>query len=468
MSLCVAGITALQLYYSYTNYRFAEKVFKRNTNEALLEARDSVTLIHHRNVENKFREWMNDTTFVKITSKWDDKQKTNIFTIKELHEHKENGQIEISLSIEAVTKKIDSMTPEMKKRFIDHMVETVDSGLKRGTVWFFTQGIGDRLSEAYYKTRIDSNVINEQYRLALARHGISLGFTLSENERGAAYCTKKVNFGVDDERWLKACFSQTGAYLLKQLKWVIAGSLALVLITMFCFWYTAHILLTQQKLSRLKDNFISNMTHEIHTPLTSITVTAEALKKFSHNEEERQNYIDIILHQSRKLAMLTDEILNGARLEKKGLEMGDSVDINQLLENVIADFDHNGKKIVLNLCTTSVIFSGNKLHLHNAVANLVDNALKYNSSPDPTVEITYSVGKNVTITVSDNGPGIPDADKKKVFDQFYRIPSGNVHDVKGYGLGLSYVKKVIEAHNGSITIEDNQPRGASFILTLPL
>ena len=106
--------------------------------------------------------------------------------------------------------------------------------------------------------------------------------------------------------------------------------------------------------------------------------------------------------------------------------------------------------------------------MHNAVANLVDNALKYNSSPDPIVEITCSVGKNVTITVSDNGPGIPDADKKKVFDQFYRIPSGNVHDVKGYGLGLSYVKKVVEAHNGSITIEDNQPRGASFILTLPL
>lgn len=467
MSLCVAGITALQLYFSHSNYKASEIAFAKDTNEAMLEAIDSTKQLHRVDVARQFREWVSDTTYAKISSKWDPIKKVTVFTLWQVRYPEREGSL--VLTMDQLKGNLAPITPKGRAMFLDQMEDLVRDQLKNGSVLFFTQDLGQRVNHAYFETPVSLDVFKKQYGLALKRRGIELAFTITDDRKaGDEYCTDNYNIGVRDEQWIMGCFSHTGSYLLREVKWIISGSLALIMITLVCFWYTARTLLSQQKLSRLKDDFISNMTHEIHTPLTSITVTAEALKKFSHNQKERQSYIDIILHQSRKLAVLTDEILTGARLEKEGLEMNDSIEVNQLLEDTLADFTHERDRLKLNYCPQSVTLKGNKLHLHNTIANLVDNALKYNTSPDPVVTIACSVGKNLKVTVSDNGPGISDADKKKVFDQFYRIPSGNVHDVKGYGLGLSYVKKVVGAHNGNITIEDNQPEGANFIITLPL
>ena len=166
-----------------------------------------------------------------------------------------------------------------------------------------------------------------------------VSFTIEErSEESGIFCTDSANLATQGERWVNACFEDTDMFLLARLKWVIAGSLLLILITLACFWYTARTLLTQQKLNNLKDDFINNMTHEIHTPLASVIVTTEALKKFSHDEEARRNYIDIILHQSKKLSTLTDEILTGAKLEKKGMALNDTIDINNLLQEIAGGF----------------------------------------------------------------------------------------------------------------------------------
>lgn len=467
MSLCVAGITALQLYYSYENYKFAERVFKKDANEALLEARDSSIVIHNNGVMEKFVKWMNDTSFVKIRCRYIEEQKTTQFLIKEVNPNSANGQTEVNLSIEEITERVDTITPKIKKIFIDHMVRTVDSGLEKGTVWFFTQALGDSLSKAYYQTPIDEKIITDQYRLALARREINMPFSFKKNPKITDFSTRKVNMSVDKPRWMQARFVFVNAYLLGKLKWVIIGSLVLIVITLACFWYTARTLLSQHKLNRMKDDFISNMTHEIHTPLASLLVTAEALKRFSHDEASRESYIDIILHQGGRLSALTEEILNDARLEKKGIAMDDEVEANMLIENILLDDEY--KTVQFQASATEVQFTGNAFHLGNAIRNLIDNALKYNMAPDTWVEVTCKVsGSLLIIEVADNGHGIPDSHKQKVFGPFYRVPSGNVHNVKGYGLGLSYVKKVIEAHKGSISIKDNQPSGAIFIIKLPL
>ncbi len=347
------------------------------------------------------------------------------------------------------------------------MVNTVDDGLQKGTVWFFTQGLGDSLSKAYYKTLIDDVIITKQYKLALARRGINMLFSFEKNPNPEDFATYKVNMSVDKPRWMQARFFGVDSYLFGKLKWVIAGSMLLIIITLACFWYTARTLLSQHKLNRMKDDFISNMTHEIHTPLASLLITAEALKKFSHDEASRESYIDIILHQGNRLSALTDEILNGARLEKKGIAPEDAIDLNALIQTILSEGEY--EEVQFEASMSEIPFTGDRFHFGNALRNLLDNALKYNTTTQPEVKIRCTItGKTLTIEVADNGPGIPDIHKEKVFGQFYRIPSGNVHNVKGYGLGLSYVQKVVEAHMGSISIKDNYPSGAIFIIKLPV
>lgn len=468
MSVCVAGVALLQLYYSYTNYISAQSVFKRDTEKAFDEAVDSAFVVRNENIVRDFRSWLLDTTYVEISCRWDESQDLTQFTIKELQPISTTGQNEISMNVEELDERADSITPEIKEKFVTTMEEVVRNGLKKNIVWFFTQGIGQRLTKAHSGTPIDIEIIEEQYRLALSRKGINLPFVLTERGNNESdFCTGMYNIGVKnpEERQLQACFNNTELYLLKQLKWVIISSALLIFITLFCFWYTAKVLLSQQKLSELKDDFISNMTHEIHSPLTSVIITAEALKEFDMGKEERDNYIDIILHQAVKLASLTDDILSGVKIDRKGINLEDAIKLNSVIEEVKLDYKD---KAIIQYVSSDIVFKGNKKHITAAISNLIENAIKYNTYNNTVVTIDGSIkGKEIIIKVADNGPGIPDEHKQKVFDEFYRIPTGNVHNVKGYGLGLSYVKKVINAHNGSVLVQDNFPNGSVFIIRIP-
>ena len=461
MSLCVAGITTLQLYFSYKNYTAATMAFKKDSNEAFFEAVDSTFSVHRQNVADDLGMWLADTTHIIISSKWDAERSASVFTIKELAaDGGESG--EIVMSVEGLNEK-GPMTPRAKEAFIKQMQDMVKQQLKSGGIIYFTQELGKKVNKAYFETPIHIKVLERQYARALKKRGMMLPFTISEGKRGA-FCTGEANLATQGKRWVRACFEDTDMFLLARLKWVIAGSLLLIVITLACFWFTAKTLLTQQKLNSLKDDFISNMTHEIHTPLTSVIVTAEALKKFSHDEEARSNYIDIILHQTKKLSGLTDEILTGTKLEKQGIMLNDTININQLLQEIALGFSG----VLLTVPNEQLYCKGNKLHLSNAITNLVDNAVKYNTSVKPVITLgCMAFDKEIIIAVTDNGPGIPDEHKHKIFGHFYRIPAGNVHDVKGYGLGLSYVQKVIRAHKGTITVKDNKPKGSIFEITLP-
>ena len=466
MSVCVAGIMLLQLYYSYSNFTVAQSAFREETENALGEAIDSALVVRNENIVKEFRGWLMDTSYVDITCKWDENKNMPMFTVKELQSIGPNRQNEISMSIEDFEGKVDAMTPEVKEKFVLAMEGVIRNGLKKGIVWFFTQGIGERLSKLKEDEQIDNNVIDQEYKLALKRKGIELPFVLTEEETDeSGFCTDMYNIGIKnpEDRQIKACFDNAELYLLKQLKWIIISSLLLIVITLFCFWYTARILLSQQKLSELKDDFISNMTHEIHSPLASVIITAEALKGFDMTKEERDNYIDIILYQSAKLTTLTDDILTGVKLERKGEVTNDEISLKDITLNIICDIKGD-----VQYTGSDIVFRGDKKHITAALSNLVENAIKYNLDDNPAVEIKGEMKeKEVVIKVSDNGPGIPDEYKKKVFDEFYRIPTGNLHTVKGYGLGLSYVKKVIKAHKGSVEVKNNQPKGSVFIIRIP-
>lgn len=469
MSFSVAGIAALQFFYSYTTYVSERRQFERNCNEALDEAVDSSFAKYRRIVTGTFRAWLYDPAFIGITARWNPDVKETVFTIKETQPSLV-GQSQISMSIGDLKERFDSITPKSKGLLVNHMVSQVDSELKKGYVWFYTQKLGDSLTKIAYDTPIEKGLLKKEYKVALEKRGITLPFVFNSKRDGQAFQTKKVNISLrrpHKKEMLQASVVNVDLFLLGQLKWVLAGSVLLLLITLFCFWYTLRLLLTQQKLNIIKDDFINNMTHEINTPLTSIFITAESLKKFNHDKEAQENYIDIILHQSGKLMSLTDEILASARLESSEIELHETIAIDRLLKEIAVEEENRAQVSVVS--DSNIIVRGNKKHLGRAIANLVDNAIKYDTSVKPIIEIKSSIenGKLI-IAISDNGPGIPDEHKDAVFSPFYRISSGNIHDVKGYGLGLSYVKKVITAHKGSVQLKDNTPNGSLFLIKLPL
>ena len=251
----------------------------------------------------------------------------------------------------------------------------------------------------------------------------------------------------------------------------LAGILAVSLIF---FAYAIFVILNQKKLSELQRDFINNMTHEFKTPIASINIAADVISNpDSINEPARiLTYGSVIKQEVSRLNDQVDKVLQIARIEKSGihlrLEVIDLYEvINKVVENCLAN--HQEKvAITSDLAGKAVFVEADRNHLTNILYNLLDNAVKY-AGDSPVIKIhTIQKSKKVIVTISDNGPGIPKALQKRVFQKFYRIPTANVHDVKGFGLGLFYVKSICDAHHWKINLDPSPANGSAFILEIAL
>ncbi|MBX2915198.1 MAG: HAMP domain-containing histidine kinase [Cyclobacteriaceae bacterium] len=262
--------------------------------------------------------------------------------------------------------------------------------------------------------------------------------------------------------------------LLKQIAPQILFSVFLTLLTTVAFVVMYRSIRAQQKLMDLKNDFISNITHELKTPVTTVGVALEAIKNFKgqNNPELTTEYLDIAQNELNRLNILTDKILKTAIFEDKGVTYtAEPVDlhqvINQVLDSMKLVFEKN--KAIVNFKTEGSDFNlmGGATHLTSVIYNLLDNALKY-SPVNPEINISLQENKEtITIRIRDNGIGIASEYKKKVFEKFFRVPTGDVHNIKGYGLGLSYVDSVVKSHNGTIEVESEPGKGSAFIIRLP-
>lgn len=269
-------------------------------------------------------------------------------------------------------------------------------------------------------------------------------------------------------------FTGFRSLLLTQITPQILFSLILTALTTLAFIVMYRGIRSQQRLMELKNDFISNITHELKTPVTTVGVALEAIKNFKgqNNPELTTEYLDIAQNELNRLNILTDKILKTAIFEDKGVEFNaESVDLNQLVTQVL-----NSMKLVFDKQKATIDFKtegydfnliGGATHLTSVVYNLLDNALKY-STINPKIEIRLIENKDeLVLRIKDNGIGIASEYKKKVFEKFFRVPTGDVHNSKGYGLGLSYVDSVIRSHKGRIAVESEPGKGSEFIIRLP-
>lgn len=278
--------------------------------------------------------------------------------------------------------------------------------------------------------------------------------------------------------------------LLKEMSGIILSSAFILLVLIFSFYYLLRTIFRQKTLEELKSDFTRNITHELKTPLSVASAANEALLKYSAWEEpeKRIRYLEATREQLRILTGMVERILSTTRQEQDDYQLTVSPHnlteiLQELIRNYTLQYEGNPQKrpaFKLNIPENRMVRI-DRFHFTNVLNNLIDNAIKY-SGENPEIEISvYSSGSGLNqnpasgsgvcssaeIWISDNGPGIPPAAAKRIFDKFYRIPTGNLHNVKGFGLGLYYSKLIMEKHGGSISVQSKPGEGSTFLLTLP-
>jgi two-component system phosphate regulon sensor histidine kinase PhoR len=280
---------------------------------------------------------------------------------------------------------------------------------------------------------------------------------------------------IRDSGMLTITFPDKNAIILSNMTAMMGLSGGLLLILILSFGYTIHSILMQKKISEMKTDFINNMTHEFKTPVATIMIASEALKdpELKADKTRIDRLANIIYDENVRLGSHIERVLNIAKIDKGDLRLEQKdVDMNDLLAAIVDSMSLQLQKrnasIELDLKAKHSIVAGDELHLSNVIFNLIDNANKY-SPENPRIKIsTFNTGKNLIIQVSDKGIGMSRDHLSKIFDQFYRIPTGNLHDVKGFGLGLSYVNNIVKRLNGTVRVKSEKDIGSEFEISLPL
>jgi len=278
----------------------------------------------------------------------------------------------------------------------------------------------------------------------------------------------------EDGYYFGVQFSRIEANLVSQMG-IWGFSSAVMVVVIFFFVYTLFVILRQKRLSEIQKDFINNMTHEFKTPLSTIAISSEVLKDptITHTPERLLNYATIIQTESQRLKQHVERVLQMARLEKSDLGLKkEKLSLHELIHEVVQNasiaLQERKGVVLLELNAENSWIEADKLHFTNVLFNLIDNAIKYNKNTPNLVISTGNIGHHIFVEVRDNGIGINVENQKKIFHQFYRVPTGNLHDVKGFGLGLNYVKVMTELHKGKVSVASKPGEGSVFKIVLPI
>jgi two-component system phosphate regulon sensor histidine kinase PhoR len=508
MSVALLGLIAVQIYWIKNAIELEEKLFDYNVNDAMHSVvkkisqhesadyivhklikpdTDDVFIIKNDNVNKKDvalgekRTWVSsynydvgDSDVVVRMEASSSEDSSNVLI--EINSTKDGNKIGITEIRKLSSVQIDSIKVH-KEKFVNEVVEEL---ILIGE----TQNIEER---------IDENELNKNLKINLMSKGISTDylfgvkseerdtilFLINANQfselKESSYKTKLFPEEVfSSANYLLLSFPNRRGYLLRSVSTVLLISALFIFSIIFLYFKTVKILIRQKKVAEIKNDLINNITHEFKTPISTIALAAEALQEPDLNKDKVaiEKYSSMIEEENNRLRNMVDSLLNTALLEngEYGLEKSE-VDIHALIKNVVSRnklrLATANAEIILELLADDHQVIADQHHITNILNNIIDNAIKY-SSHKPLIKIC-SVNKSdgITILISDNGIGIDKHQQKKIFDTFYRVPTGNIQDVRGYGIGLSYVKKLVEAHGGTITVESKLNKGTTFNLYLP-
>lgn len=348
----------------------------------------------------------------------------------------------------------------------------------------YKRPLSQRIDVAYIKSELErelaSRDIHSAFNLEIKDKNTTLyAFANFSHEKPSLknlYVTEL--FRADNERSsgrLAVYFPNKNNILMGNMTVMLFSSIALLLVLLSCFTYTIFTILRQKKISEMKTDFINNMTHEFKTPVATIMIASESLRdpEIASDQVRAARLANIIYDENVRLGNHIERVLNIARLEKDNLKLEhQDVDMNDLAQAVVDSMElqllKNDAQVDMHLDAAEAVVVGDELHLSNVLFNLIDNAIKYSKErPDITIR-TKNVHRHIQITVADKGIGMSRDQLSRIFEQFYRIPTGNRHDVKGFGLGLSYVSDIVKRCGGKVQVKSEKDKGTTFEIMLPL
>ena len=473
--LSIGVIAAFQLFWLRSNYTeqmrlfsihgnilFRETIFKLQASKLHL---DTNIRIRHADERGGL---ISMTQVLKDEMKDSDK-KTNSFIV--------------SINTEKKTLPSDS---SMRYFFPKHPLNDSDVKMIRSTermeqagpqkaVYNFLLGI-DSLQDS-----ISVKELHQRYSGVLKKEGIDVPFHIlvskadsTQTPSAPDLTDNRVTLGFSRPVNYDLYFDHPGLYVLKKLAPQIFFSFLLLSLTAFSFWILYSNWQKQQSLTQLKNEFMRNITHELKTPIATVSVGIEALKNFNalQDPEKTREYLDISGHELQRLSLLVDKVLKLSMFEKEQIELKtEHFDLKALIQEILSSMrlqiQNYQAQVSVEQEGQDFTIHADKLHFSSVLFNLLDNALKY-SKGIPSIQIRLqTLGDYVLLSMTDNGIGIPAAYQQKIFDKFFRIPSGDKHNVKGYGLGLSYVAYVVKTAGGTIEVDSKEGIGTRFTIKLP-
>ncbi|WP_143013992.1 sensor histidine kinase KdpD [Mucilaginibacter sp. OK268] len=338
----------------------------------------------------------------------------------------------------------------------------------------------------------DSLKLHRYFTTTLDKMNIRAGFNLLFSEKGTPAGSPSMRYAetndypydyhgfvfldhsIFNHLHTRAVFSNPQYAIIKGMMITLVLSALLVLFTIYCFYYIIKTINQQKALGELKDDFINNMTHELKTPIATITVAIEGLQKFNalNDPEKTQRYLQTSRNELAKLNELVGKVLDVAAFERDKITLlKEKIQVDTLMNELItAERAKAGETAIITYNNRDQVdyIAADKLHFGNAILNVLDNAVKYSNEPADIKIDVYRDGNMIVFSVSDKGMGIPAAHLGRIFEKFHRVPTGNVHNVKGTGLGLSYVKYIAEAHGGHVAVKSEVNTGSQFMISIPM
>jgi len=348
-------------------------------------------------------------------------------------------------------------------------------------------------SEKPLKERVNFNLLDKDIRQELNNNGVNIPYHFVVTTVDGREVYRCPDYSDEGEEWsytqklfekdpqskmgiVKIHFPNISSYIFSSVRFMIPAVI-FTLVLLVTFIFTIVIIFRQKRYTEIKNDFINNMTHELKTPISSISLAAQMLndESITKSPSMMKHLGTVIGDESRRLRFLVEKVLQMSMFDRKTASFKKKeLDLNELLEQTASTFslrvEHTGGKITTEIEAVDSAIYVDEVHFQNAITNLMDNAVKYRK-PDEPINIhirTWNEGGRLLFSISDNGLGIKKENAKKIFDKFYRVHTGNVHDVKGFGLGLAYVKKIINLHDGDIKCESELGKGTKFTVSLPV
>jgi len=449
MSIALAGIIGVQALWVNNAVSIKEKQFEQNVFAAL---KNIVLKLKTQSVAIELKGELNsiDTNLKTSLCETDSTKKITI--------------ISMDMTDSSKLKEISNLEKVFKKLKIE--IQTNDNPLTR---------LNLKLLDTIIKKELVNTGIDLKYEFAVVSEDKEIKYSSNNYKKENLDSKFKTNifaYDITEKEYLLVLdFPDSLKYIYQSVFGLLIFSIIFTLIILITFIITINVILKQKKLSEIKSDFINNITHELKTPIATLKVAITTLKQ--DKSIKSNDTVELIERQGNRLQKITDRVIDSSFNNVPNLKK-EKINVNNYLVNLFSDFEKLINDNTINLQynfnkNSDIVINIDKLYLWAAINNVLDNAVKYNNKKEKQIFLSvYKKNQLLIIEIQDNGIGIPDKDKKRVFDKFYRGLKGNLHDVKGLGIGLFFTKQIIELHNGKISFESKENIGTKFKIELPV